>query len=82
MMKKKLYKHLTKNFPQKGIKLLKQANDPQTRNIPTIFLSGIVTKEADEEVLPEVRVGDRIYKAIAKPFSFEELMDAVKKAIH
>ena len=55
--------------------------DPLTSNIPTIFLSGIVTRQKQEEATSEVRVGERLYKALSKPFSSAELMVEVRKAI-
>ena len=57
------------------------SEDPLTGNIPTIFLSGIITRESQEEAATEVRVGKRLYKALSKPFSSAELMVEVRKAI-
>jgi len=57
------------------------SEDPLTGNIPAIFLSGIVTRDRKEEASTEVRVGDRNYKALSKPFSSAELMVEVRKAI-
>jgi len=54
--------------------------DSLTKNIPVIFLSGIVTPEGGEKT-PTVRAGERTYKALSKPFSFQELMTEVRKAI-
>ena len=55
--------------------------DPLTGNIPVIFFSGIVTREQEGEASCEVRVGERRYKALSKPFSSKELMTEVQKAI-
>jgi len=41
-------------------------------SIPTIFFSGIVSKN-DGQKKPEVVVNGRKYPAIAKPFTYEEL---------
>jgi len=57
------------------------SEDPLTGNIPAIFLSGIITRESKEEAATEVRVGERLYKALSKPFSSAELMVEVRKAI-
>jgi len=57
------------------------SEDPRTSKIPAIFLSGIITRENQEEAATEVRVGGRLYKALSKPFSSEELMTEVRKAI-
>ena len=57
------------------------SEDPLTGNIPTIFLSGIITREKQEDATTEVRVGERLYKALSKPFSSEELVVEVRKAI-
>lgn len=57
------------------------SEDPLTGNIPAIFLSGIVTRNRQNDATAEVRVGDRLYKALSKPFSSAELMVEVRKAI-
>jgi len=57
------------------------SEDPLTNNIPVIFLSGIVTRDKDGEATTEVLVGERRYKAMCKPFSAQELMVEVRKAI-
>ena len=59
----------------------KLSEDPLTEKIPAIFLSGIITRDKKDEASTEVRVGDRLYKALSKPFSSEELMTEVRKAI-
>ncbi|HLF17550.1 MAG TPA: response regulator [Candidatus Omnitrophota bacterium] len=48
-----------------------------TRDIPVIFLSGIVVED-EEETATKIKVGDRFYPAIGKPFNFKELMDKIK----
>jgi CheY-like chemotaxis protein len=55
--------------------------DPLTSNIPVIFLSGIVTRKEEGSVSSNVLVGNRTYKALSKPFSSQELMVEVRKAI-
>ena len=55
--------------------------DSLTKNIPVIFLSGIVAREQGGAASSEVRVGERRYKALSKPFSSEELIVEVRKAI-
>lgn len=57
------------------------SEDPLTKNIPAIFLSGIVTRNKDKEASSEVIVGEHRYKALSKPFSSKELMLEVRKAI-
>ena len=57
------------------------SENPATSNIPTIFLSGLITRDNDENATTEVRVGGRLYKALSKPFSSQELMVEVRKAI-
>lgn len=56
-------------------------DDPLTRNIPVIFLSGIVTREDDKVPTSNVRISGRVFKALSKPFSSKELMVEVRKAI-
>lgn len=48
--------------------------------IPVIFLSGIVVSD-DGSREASVKVGDRKYPAIPKPFSGEELLTAIRKLI-
>jgi len=55
--------------------------DPVTNNIPTIFLSGIITRDNEKDAATEVRVGGRLYAALSKPFTSQELMVEVRKAI-
>lgn len=56
-------------------KLLQE--DIETVGIPIIFLSGIVRGQEGER-LAEIKVGDRHYKAIAKPFPLEDLIALIK----
>jgi len=57
------------------------SEDPLTERIPAIFLSGIVTRDSKNDAASEVRVGERLYRALSKPFSSQELMVEVRKAI-
>ncbi|MBN1870781.1 MAG: response regulator [Candidatus Omnitrophica bacterium] len=57
------------------------SEDSLTAHIPVIFLSGIVTREKGGGASSEVRVGERRYKALSKPFSSKELIDEVQKII-
>jgi len=52
-----------------------------TSQIPIMFLSGIVTRQKSGEAATEVRVGDRKYKALSKPFSSQELITELQKII-
>lgn len=52
-------------------------NDPATKNIPIVFLSGIVDKK--EEFL-DVKAG-RQYELVAKPVNEEELLAVIKKVL-
>jgi CheY-like chemotaxis protein len=52
-----------------------------TGNIPVLFLSGIVTRDEEDKASSVVRVGERRYKALSKPFSAKELIEEVRKAI-
>ena len=61
-----------------AVKLL-QENEATTK-IPVLFLSGIVTRD-DEKPQTEVSVGGRQYPAIPKPFSVEQLLEAVRELI-
>lgn len=61
-----------------AVKLLKK--DPATRDIPILFLSGIVLKESGKTE-QEINVGGEFYTALAKPFDADELLDAVHKLL-
>ena len=56
------------------------AEDPATGRVPVIFMSGIISKE-DERTQLEINVGGRLYKALSKPFEFEELLKEIKKIL-
>lgn len=56
------------------------AEDPATKHIPVMFMSGIVSREDDPTQL-ELNVGGRLYKALSKPFAFEELLKEIRKTL-
>ena len=56
------------------------AEDSLTAHIPVIFMSGIVSKE-DEHTRIELNVGGRLYRAVSKPFEFEELLKEIQKTL-
>ena len=56
------------------------AQDPLTEHIPVIFMSGIISKE-DERTQLELNVGGRLYRALSKPFEFEELCKEIQKIL-
>lgn len=56
------------------------AEDPMTKDVPVIFMSGIISREDDPTQL-ELNVGGRLYKALSKPFEFEELLREIKKVL-
>jgi len=58
--------------------LMLQENE-KTANIPVLFISGIVASDSDMDSI--VRVGERAYKAMAKPFTRDELLSEINKLI-
>lgn len=56
------------------------AGDSLTAHIPVIFMSGIVSKE-DEHAQIELNVGGRLYRAVSKPFEFEELLKEIQETL-
>ena len=60
------------------VRILK--DDPLTDQIPVIFLSGIVSKDPGTQD-SVVKIGNKEYPAIPKPFVFEELLREIKKFI-
>jgi len=61
-----------------AVRLLNE--DPLTKDIPVIFLSGIISRE-EGTARPEINVGGRLYRAIAKPFTLAELLGEIKRAL-
>jgi CheY-like chemotaxis protein len=55
------------------------SNDPQLSAVLVIFFSGILGGDESSGKLPEVFVGGRRYPAIAKPFSFRQLMEKINE---
>jgi len=61
-----------------AVKLLKE--DPATKDIPILFLSGIIMKESGKSE-QDINVGGDFYSALPKPFGAEELLTAVDKLL-
>jgi len=61
-----------------AVKLLKE--DPATKDIPILFLSGIIMKEEGKSDM-DINVGGDFYSALPKPFGAEELLTAVDKLL-
>jgi len=57
------------------------SGESSTKNIPVIFLSGIVTREQEEKASSNVRVGDKNYRALSKPFSSQELLEEIQNIL-
>lgn len=57
-----------------AVKLLKE--DPTTKDIPILFLSGIIMKEEGKSDM-DINVGGDFYSALPKPFGADELLTAV-----
>ena len=61
-----------------AVKLLKE--DPTTKDIPILFLSGIIMKEEGKSDM-DINVGGDFYSALPKPFGADELLTAVDKLL-
>ena len=61
-----------------AVKLLKE--DPSTKDIPILFLSGIIMKEEGKPDM-DINVGGDFYSALSKPFGAQELLTAVDKVL-
>ena len=61
-----------------AVKLLKE--DPKTKDIPILFLSGIIMKEEGKSDM-NINVGGDFYSALSKPFGTDELLTAVDKLL-
>ncbi|MDP8213274.1 MAG: response regulator [Candidatus Zapsychrus exili] len=55
--------------------------DSLTRNIPLIFLTGMITKDDKASTKSSLKVGDREYPAIGKPFTSQELLDTINRVL-
>ncbi len=60
-----------------AIKVLQES--PEAQDIRALFLSSIVVKDNEDQ--PTVKVCESTYNAIAKPISFDELLNEIKKQI-
>jgi len=54
-------------------------NDAVTKDIPVLFLSGIITQDPNEK--PSVKVGEEVYDAVSKPIDFDELLVEIRKKL-
>ena len=61
-----------------AVKLLKE--DASTKEIPILFLSGIIMRE-DGKSNMDINVGGDFYSALPKPFGAEELLTAVHRLL-
>ena len=52
-------------------------NKPQTKNIPVIYLTSLVTKEEEEQIGHEIR--GNVF--MAKPYNLGELLEQIRKRI-
>ena len=60
-----------------AVQLIK--SDAQTREIPVLFLSGIIQQDPEEK--PTVKVGEESYEAVSKPIDFDELLSEIRKRL-
>lgn len=56
----------------------KLAEDIDTKNIPIIFLTALITKEEEDEY--KKRMGGRSYSYVAKPVDTDKLISTIKDA--
>lgn len=55
--------------------------DPATKDLPIIFISGLAA-DIDEGIIKSgIKVGERYYKTIAKPFDSKEIIGEVRNAL-
>ena len=64
-----------------GPEAVRLLGDDQTKDIPIIFLSGIATRDQSDEATTQIRVGDKIFKCLSKPFTTNELMTEIRREI-
>ena len=62
-----------------AVKLIQQ--DPITKNIPVIFVSGILTKGEEGKSFLDIKVAGQQYQAFAKPFIFQSLLNEIQEAL-
>jgi len=59
------------------VKILKE--DPQFKQVPVIFLTGLVTGNEKDVEDEGIRVGDVLYQTLGKPYEIERLLSVVKR---
>jgi len=52
--------------------------EEETRNIPVIFLTAVITKKEEEKTHLNVTMDEKAYPTIAKPFDDKELLREVR----
>lgn len=62
-----------------AVKILQE--NPATRSIPILFISGIISK-VEGSLETDFKVGGISYTALAKPFKTHELLTVVHKMLH
>jgi len=55
--------------------------DPQTKDIPVIFLTSMITKEEENEQAFGIQMNAKQHKFLAKPFDTPTLLAEVQKAM-
>ena len=64
-----------------GAEALQAIKDiPELRQVPAIFMSGIIQKGRGA-TMPVINVGGSIYKAIAKPFEPDDLIHEIEQVL-
>ena len=55
-------------------------NNSDTKDIPLIFLSGIIEKEIGQDQ-SVIKIGERNYRALGKPITTSKLLQTIKEVI-
>ena len=61
-----------------AVRLLR--NDPRTEGAKVLFLSGIVSEDEGKSIV-RLKVGGIDYPAIPKPFTFQQLIEEIRKIL-
>ncbi len=56
-------------------------SESATKDIPVIFLTGLISNNDSSEGIEDINIGGSYYKTIAKPFDNKKLLEIIKKTL-
>ena len=55
--------------------------NPACKEIPVIFLTGLMSSKGEKEDIETINVNGKAYPALGKPFDFPQLLKAIKRYV-